>query len=104
DNRKLRQANVLVCDATKAEAWDFYWENLVGKLFSQGWDAFWLDSAEPEEYWPHMGDAILRDKQLAIGSGARYTNIFPLVHTNGIQEHWKATTDQKRDFLLTLSA
>ena len=76
----------------------------MGKLFSQGWDAFWLDSAEPEEYWPHMGDAILRDKQLAIGSGARYTNIFPLMHTNGIQEHWKETTDQKRVFLLTRSA
>ena len=80
------------------KARDFYWENLVGKLFSQGWDAFWLDSAEPEEYWPHMGDAILRDKQLAIGSGARYTNIFPFMHTSGIQQHWKATTDQKRVF------
>jgi len=96
--------NTHVYDATNPKARDFYWENLAGKLFSQGWDAFWLDSAEPEEYWPHMGDAILRDKPLAIGSGARYTNIFPLMHTNGIQEHWKATTDQKRVFLLTRSA
>ena len=96
--------NAHVYDATNAQARDFYWENLVGKLFSQGWDAFWLDSAEPEEYWPHMGDAILRDKQLAIGSGARYTNIFPFMHTSGIQQHWKATTDQKRVFLLTRSA
>ena len=97
-------ANAHVYDATNAKARDFYWENLVGQLFSQGWDAFWLDSAEPEEYWPHMGDAILRDKQLAIGSGARYTNIFPFMHTNGIQEHWKAANDQKRVFLLTRSA
>jgi len=96
--------NAHVYDATSAKARDVYWEDLAGKLFSQGWDAFWLDSAEPEEYWPHWGDAILRDKQLAIGSGARYTNIFPLMHTNGIQEHWKATTDQKRVFLLTRSA
>jgi alpha-D-xyloside xylohydrolase len=96
--------NTHVYDASNPKARDFYWENLAGKLFSQGWDAFWLDSAEPEEYWPHMGDAILRDKPLAIGSGARYTNIFPLLHTSGIQEHWRATTDQKRVFLLTRSA
>jgi len=96
--------NTHVYDASNAKARDFYWENLAGKLFSQGWDAFWLDSAEPEEYWPHLGDAILRDKQLAIGSGARYTNIFPLMHTSGIQQHWRSTTDQKRVFLLTRSA
>ena len=96
--------NAHVYDASSAKARDLYWEDLAGRLFAQGWDAFWLDSAEPEEYWPHWGDAILRDKQLAIGSGARYTNIFPLMHTNGVQEHWKATTDQKRVFLLTRSA
>jgi len=96
--------NAHVYDATNPKARDVYWEDLAGKLFSQGWDAFWLDSAEPEEYWPHWGDAILRDKQLAIGSGARYTNVFPLMHTSGIQEHWRATTDQKRVFLLTRSA
>jgi len=96
--------NTHVYDATNAKARDVYWEDLAGKLFSQGWDAFWLDSAEPEEYWPHWGDAILRDKQLAMGSGARYTNIFPFMHTSGVQEHWRATTDQKRVFLLTRSA
>ena len=96
--------NTHVYDASNAKARDVYWGDLAGKLFSQGWDAFWLDSAEPEEYWPHWGDAILRDKQLAIGSGARYTNIFPFLHTSGVQEHWRATTDQKRVFLLTRSA
>ena len=96
--------NAHVYDSTNPKARDFYWNNLVSKLFAQGWDAFWLDSAEPEEYWPHMGDAILRDKQLHIGNGAQYTNIFPLMHTTGVQDHWKATTDQKRVFLLTRSA
>jgi alpha-D-xyloside xylohydrolase len=93
-----------VYDATNPKARDFYWNNLAGKLFSQGWDAFWLDSAEPEEYFPHMGDAILRKKQIAIGNGAEFTNIFPFMHTTGIQQHWRATTDQKRVFLLTRSA
>ena len=93
-----------VYDATNPAARDFYWNNLVGKLFGLGWDAFWLDSAEPEEYWPHFGDAILRSRMLAIGNGAEYTNVFPLMHTLGVQEHWKATTHQKRVFLLTRSA
>ena len=96
--------NAHVYDATNPKAREFYWNNLAGKLFSQGWDAFWLDSAEPEEFWPHMGDAILQNKQIAIGNGAEYTNVFPLMHTLGIQEHWKATTDRKRVFLLTRSA
>jgi alpha-D-xyloside xylohydrolase len=93
-----------VYDATNPKAREFYWQNLSGKLFAQGWDAFWLDSAEPEEYWPHFGDAILNDKQLSIGNGAFYTNIFPLMHTTGVQQNWRATTDQKRVFLLTRSA
>jgi alpha-D-xyloside xylohydrolase len=97
-------AGAHVYDATNAGARDIYWNRLVGKLLAQGWDAFWLDSAEPEEYWPHFGDAILRTRQLAIGNGAEYTNVFPLLHTLGVQEHWKAANDQKRVFLLTRSA
>jgi alpha-D-xyloside xylohydrolase len=97
-------ANAHVYDATNPAARDFYWSHLAGKLLAQGWDAFWLDSAEPEEYWPHYGDAILRDKQIAIGNGMSYTNIFPLLHTLGVQEHWKAMTQDKRVYLLTRSA
>jgi alpha-D-xyloside xylohydrolase len=102
--KHLDVPNAHVYDSTNPQARDFYWNKLVSKLFSQGWDAFWLDSAEPEEYWPHMGDAILSNKQIAIGNGAEYTNIFPFTHTLGIQQHWKATTDRKRVFLLTRSA
>jgi alpha-D-xyloside xylohydrolase len=97
-------ADAHVYDATNPAARDFYWSHLAGKLLAQGWDAFWLDSAEPEEYWPHMGDAILRDRQIAIGNGMSYTNIFPFMHTLGVQEHWKATTQDKRVYLLTRSA
>jgi len=96
--------NAHVYDSTNPQARDFYWNKLVGPLFAQDWDAFWLDSAEPEEYWPHMGDAILSNKQISIGNGAQYTNLFPFTHTLGIQEHWKATTNRKRVFLLTRSA
>jgi alpha-D-xyloside xylohydrolase len=97
-------AGTHVYDPTNPAARDFFWNQLAGKLFAQGWDAFWLDSAEPEEYWPHGGDAILRYKQLHIGSGLEYTNIFPSEHTGGVQEHWKQATQEKRVFLLTRSA
>jgi alpha-D-xyloside xylohydrolase len=93
-----------VYDPTNSAAADFFWNNFVGKLFAQGWDAFWLDSSEPEEAWPHIGDAILRDKQLHIGPGLEYTNIFPLMHTGGVAARWKATGSDKRVFLLTRSA
>jgi len=93
-----------VYDSTNPAARDFFWKELAGKLFAQGWDAFWLDSAEPEEYYPHLGDAILRFKQLYLGPGLEYTNIFPLEHTSGVQEHWKRTNSEKRVFLLTRSA
>jgi alpha-D-xyloside xylohydrolase len=92
-------------DATNPKAGDFYWNNLVGKLFAQGWDGFWLDSSEPEVAYPHGGesDAELYHRQIHIGNGALYTNIFPLMHTGNIYTHWRATTDQKRVFILTRS-
>jgi alpha-D-xyloside xylohydrolase len=104
DAKHLLVPGAHVYDTTSPEARDIYWERLPGKLLAQGWDAFWLDSAEPEEYWPHMGDAILRNKQLAIGNGAEFTNVFPLLHTLGVQDHWKADNGGKRVFLLTRSA
>ncbi|HEV2136380.1 MAG TPA: TIM-barrel domain-containing protein [Terracidiphilus sp.] len=93
-----------VYDATNPEARNFFWNDFIGKLFAQGWDAFWLDSSEPEEAYPHIGDAVLRYKQLHIGSGLEYTNIFPFEHTLGVSNHWQRTTQQKRVFILTRSA
>jgi alpha-D-xyloside xylohydrolase len=104
DARHLLVPGAHVYDASSPEAREIYWNRLPGRLMQQGWDAFWLDSAEPEEYWPHMGDGILSNKRLAIGNGAEYTNVFPLLHTLGVQDHWKGATDRKRVFLLTRSA
>jgi alpha-D-xyloside xylohydrolase len=104
DAQNLLIPGAHVYDASSPKARDIYWDRLPGKLLAQGWDAFWLDSAEPEEYWPHMGDAMLRNKNLVIGNGAEYTNVFPLLHTLGVQDHWKKATQSKRVFLLTRSA
>lgn len=93
-----------VYDATSAAGREFFWKELAGKIFAQGWDAFWLDSSEPEDGTAHSGDAALFDRKLAIGSGAEYTNVFPLMHTEAVAQHWRAETDRKRVFLLTRSA
>ncbi|MBV8629844.1 MAG: DUF5110 domain-containing protein [Silvibacterium sp.] len=92
-------------DATNPAAGDFYWKNLLGKLAAQGWDAFWLDSSEPEKQYTHGGesDAQLFDKKLFIGNGALYTNVFPLMHTGNIYTHWREDNGQKRLFILTRS-
>ena len=97
-------AEAHVYDPSNPKARDLYFEGLIKPLLDEGWDSFWLDSAEPEEYWPHVGDAVLRDKKLAIGPGTMYTNVFPLMHTQGVQDHWLATRQDKRVFLLTRSA
>ena len=107
--KKLDAAGMMISgahvyDASNPQAQDVFWQSLIRPLFAEGWDSFWLDSAEPEEYFPHLGDAILRDRKLAIGNGAMYTNVFPLLHNEGIQKRWRETSDDKRVFLLTRSA
>jgi alpha-D-xyloside xylohydrolase len=80
-------------DATNPAAGDYYWKHLVGKLFAQGWDAFWLDSSEPEVQYAHGGQSniSLEDRKLFLGNGALYTNVFPLMHTGNIYRNWRTT-------------
>jgi alpha-D-xyloside xylohydrolase len=89
-----------IYDATNPAARDYYWDHLMGKKFAEGWDGFWLDSSEPEIH-DGFSDGSLDELQLHIGNGARYTNIFPLMHSGGVYEHWRKTTDAKRVFILT---
>ncbi|HEU5068490.1 MAG TPA: TIM-barrel domain-containing protein [Sphingomicrobium sp.] len=91
-----------IYDATNPAARDYYWKHLMGVKFAEGWDGFWLDSSEPE-IWNGQSDASLDAKRLHIGNGARYTNIFPLMHSGGVHDHWRETTDRKRVFILTRS-
>lgn len=106
--RELKKDNLLIpgttdYDATNPAARDLFWNRLEKPLMEQGWDGFWLDSAEPE-CCNGFSDATLDTLQLHIGNGARYTNIFPLLHSGGVYDHWRAATDRKRIFILTRSA
>lgn len=90
-------------DPTNPKAREEYWKLLVKPMYDQGWDGFWLDSAEPE-CCGGFSDATLDTVKLSIGNGARYTNIFPLMHSSNVYDHWRATTDRRRIFILTRSA
>jgi alpha-D-xyloside xylohydrolase len=90
-------------DATNPGARDAYWKMLMEPILKQGWDGFWLDSSEPEVL-NGRSDATLFDKKIFLGSGARYTNTFPLLHTGGVYEHWRASGNEKHVFILTRSA
>ncbi len=90
-------------DASNPAARDAYWNMLMRPILQQGWDGFWLDSSEPE-ILNGRSDAVLFDKKIFLGNGARYTNVFPLLHTGGVYEHWRASGNEKRVFILTRSA
>src|SRR5579883_154080 len=90
-------------DASNPAARVAYWNMLIRPILAQGWDGFWLDSSEPE-ILNGRSDAVLFDKKLFLGNGARYTNVFPLLHTGGVYDHWRASGNEKRVFILTRSA
>jgi alpha-D-xyloside xylohydrolase len=87
-------------DVTSPDARDLYWKMLPQTLINKGVDAFWLDASEPEA--GQLG--IPPGANLSIGLGALYTNIFPLLHTQGLYENWRKTQGEKRAFTLTRSA
>ena len=89
-------------DPTNPDARAQYWANINTALFQKGVDAWWLDTDEPET--EGQQDNILVDHKLAIGSGARYANIFPLFHTEGVSEGQQKASDKKRVFILSRSA
>ncbi|HEX4320034.1 MAG TPA: TIM-barrel domain-containing protein [Acidobacteriaceae bacterium] len=93
-------------DPTNPKASKFYWDNANTALFkngaADGVDAWWLDTDEPET--EGRAENILIDHKLALGSGARYANIFPNFHTAGVADGQRAASDKKRVFILSRSA
>ncbi len=89
-------------DATDPAARKQYWGNVNTALFQHGVDAWWLDTDEPET--EGRADNILVDHRIALGSGARYANVFPLFHSEGISLGQQAASEQKRVFILSRSA
>jgi len=89
-------------DPTNPDARAQYWKNIDTALFEKGVDAWWLDTDEPET--EGREDNILVDHKMHIGSGARYANIYPLWHSEGVSQGQQQASDKKRVFILSRSA
>jgi alpha-D-xyloside xylohydrolase len=89
-------------DAFNPEALKLYWNLIDMALFQIGVDAWWLDTTEPETEGREVN--ILVTNKTALGNGARYANLFPLMTTTGVYEGQRTASDQKRVFILSRSA
>ena len=96
------QNHMAVYDASNPEARKYYWKLMDDGLFKLGIDAWWLDTTEPET--EGREENIQLGHKLAIGSGNRYVNLFPLMTTTAVYQGQRAETDKKRVFILTRSA
>ncbi len=92
-------------DPYNAEARDLFWKQINEKLFCKGFDAWWLDSTEPDiqSNLSHE-ETILRQGPTALGSASRYLNTYSLMNAKGIYENQRQTKPDQRIFILTRSA
>lgn len=93
-----------VYDPFKPEGRSTYWRQLQSAVFEKGMDAWWLDSSEPLDFYGEEQGPMLEGAQTGLGSGSRYANAYPLMHTQGIYQGQRAATDKQRVFILTRSA
>ncbi len=91
-----------VYDATNPDARKFYWDQVDKGLFSIGVDAWWMDTTEPET--EGQEENIQLGHALAIGSGDRYVNVYPLLDTRAVYDGQRAASDKKRVYILSRSA
>ncbi|WP_294392160.1 TIM-barrel domain-containing protein [uncultured Sphingomonas sp.] len=65
-------------DSTNPEARAWFWSKLRDNILSEGFDYPWLDETEP--------DLVPAGYRYSIGTGDRYYNVFPTLHTGGVAE------------------
>ena len=91
-------SGVLCYDAYSSEARDIYWKHLT-RLYDLGIDAWWMDSTDPDHNYKE-GDF---DQMTAMGSLRSVRNIYPLMCVEGVYDHQRAVSNDKRVFILTRS-
>ncbi|NIJ18834.1 alpha-D-xyloside xylohydrolase [Sphingomonas naasensis] len=83
-------------DSTNAEARAWFWTKIRDNIASEGFDWFWLDETEP--------DLVPAGHFYSLGSGDRYYNLYPLVHTSGVAEGSARDRPDKRNLILSRAA
>jgi alpha-D-xyloside xylohydrolase len=83
-------------DSTNPQARAWFWGQIRDNIASKGFDYFWLDETEP--------DLVPDGFFYGIGSGDRYHNLFPLLHTQGVAEGSRRDRPNKRNLILARAA
>jgi len=99
--RKEYPSGVKPYDPFNPEARSIYWKHLNEGLFKLGIDGWWMDSTEPDHLDARPKDF---DNKTYLGSLRKVRNAFPLAAVGGVYDNQRATTSDKRVFILTRSA
>ncbi len=91
-----------VHDPLNPAAADIIWKYMDKNLFSNGVDAWWLDSTEPA-FESDNSRNLLQCTPCAKGSNRRYLNCLALNSSRNVYRHQRAKTDSKRVYILTRS-
>jgi alpha-D-xyloside xylohydrolase len=83
-------------DSTNPDARNWFWGKIRDDILSQGFDWTWLDETEP--------DLVPDGAFYSIGSGDRFHNLFPLVHTMGVAEGSARDRPAFRNLILARAA
>lgn len=103
-----------IYDAFRPEVRDLYWDYANNEFFKNGFDAWWCDSSEPVDGdWKNLGPNYTADshkerwehasKALSEVLGHERSQLYSLYHAQGIYEHQRAVTSEKRVVNLTRS-
>ena len=93
-------------DAFNPAAGEMFWDQVNKKLFSKGFDAWWMDATEPDltQPSPPILDNQLKDMgKTAAGISARVANAYPLLNSKAVYEGQRAAAPDQRVFILTRS-
>jgi alpha-D-xyloside xylohydrolase len=92
-------------DPFNTEAGKLFWQRIDERLNSLGIDAYWLDATEPDMHSNlSIEERKLNMSPTAIGPGAKYFNAYSLANSKNLYEGFRASTPDKRAFILTRSA
>ncbi|RYD95482.1 MAG: glycoside hydrolase family 31 protein, partial [Sphingomonadales bacterium] len=83
-------------DSTNPEARMWFWDRIRDKILSEGFDWIWEDETEP--------DLVPDGYFFSIGSGDRYHNIYPLVHTQAVADGSARDRPDFRNLILARAA
>jgi alpha-D-xyloside xylohydrolase len=91
-------------DPHNKRAKDIYSRQVIEGIGSKGFDAWWLDSDEPDFHSNlSIAERQRRMSPTALAPGAAFFNAYPLEHVEGVYDHMIAYRPDFRPFILTRS-